>query len=92
MLKSIKERLGITRKFSNDRRRMNRLLKKNGIDFVWEELYDGYKWTFPKHPDWDIVIHSGSYSSKWGYFETMGIEEDCTPHPANEIITLLKGE
>lgn len=82
------------RKFSNDRRRLNRLLKKNGIAFKWHHLYNGYQWIFPesKYPDGDAVIHSGSYFSERGWFETMGIgpENDCIGRPAQELISLLR--
>ena len=61
--------MGITRKFSNDRRKLNRALKKSGIEFKWDYLYDGYQWTFPKLPG-DVAIHSGTYSAQHGYFES----------------------
>lgn len=68
-MEMIKKLFGITRKFSNDRRKLNRALKKAGIEFQWEELYDGYKWTFPKF-NGDVAIHGGTYGAKHGYFES----------------------
>lgn len=80
--------------YGNDRRRLNRLLKKAGIPFKWEYCWDGYKWTFPaceQWPDGDCVIHSGSYGHTHGMFETMGIgpECDCVARTAKELIELL---
>ena len=82
------------RKFSNDRRRLNRLLKKAGIAFRVEKCWDGYKWTFPdckQWPDGDCVIHWFSYGHTRGYFETMGIgpEDGCIARTADELIDLL---
>ena len=80
--------------YANDRRRLNRLLKKAGIPFEWETIWDGYKWTFPQsaYPNGDAVIHSFSYCNRQGYFETMGIgpEDDCVPRTAKELIELLR--
>ena len=80
--------------YANDRRRLNRLLKKAGIPFNYETLWDGYKWTFPQsaYPNGDAVIHSYSYCSRHGYFETMGIgpEVGCVPRTAKELIELLR--
>ena len=82
--------------YGNDRRRLNRLLKKAGIEFEWCQIYDGYKWIFPNsvYPDGDAIIHSGSYGHRRGNFETMGIgeEDDCVERTAKELIELLKGE
>lgn len=82
--------------YGNDRRRLNRLLKKAGINFEWHQIYDGYQWTFPNstYPTGDAIIHSGSYCHKQGMFETMGIgpEDDCVPRTAKELISILKGE
>lgn len=82
--------------YANDRRRLNRLLKKAGIPFKWEVIWDGYKWTFPQsaYPNGDAVIHSFSYYNRQGCFETMDIgpDSDCTPRTARELISLLKGE
>lgn len=82
--------------YANDRRRLNRLLKKNNIFFEWHPLYDGYQWTFPKsnYPDGDAIIHCGSYGNSHGNFETMGIgeEDDCIERTAQELIQILKGE
>ena len=79
--------------YGNDRRRLNRLLKKAGITFECKQLYDGYQWTFPNsaYPDGDAIIHSGSYGHMYGYFETMGIgpEDDCVERTAKELIELL---
>lgn len=77
--------MDITRKFSNDRRRLNRKLKKAGIEFEWHTLYDGYQWTFPTLPG-DIAIHSGTYSARWGYFESY-----CMPWD-NGDVTILTAE
>jgi len=80
--------------YANDKRRLNRLLKKAGIVFQCEHLYDGYKWTFPQsaYPNGDAVIHSFSYCNRQGCFETMGIgpEDDCIPRTAKELIELLR--
>ena len=89
-------RYGKKHGYGNDRRRLNRLLKKAGIAFEWHHLYDGYQWTFPKsvYPDGDAIIHFGSYGSSRGNFETMGIgeEDDCIERTAQELIAILKGE
>lgn len=80
--------------YANDRRRLNRLLKKAGIPFEWETIWDGYKWTFPQsaYPNGDAVIHYFSYGNRYGYFETMGIgpEVDCVARTAHELIELLR--
>lgn len=80
--------------YANDRRRLNRLLKKAGIVFQWEHLYDGYKWIFPQsqYPKGDAVIHYFSYGNRHGYFETLGIgpEVDCIARTAQELIELLR--
>lgn len=79
--------------YANDRRRLNRLLKKAGIVFEWHTIWDGYQWTFPQsaYPNGDAVIHSGSYYNRKGHFETKGIgpEDDCIPRTAKELIELL---
>lgn len=81
------------RNYANDRRRLNRKLKKAGIDFEWHHLYDGYQWTFPGsiYPYGDAVIHFGSYGHSRGHFETMAIgpEDDCIERTAEELIELL---
>ena len=80
--------------YANDRRRLNRLLKKAGIVFEWSSIWDGYKWIFPQsaYPNGDAVIHSGSYCNRQGYFETMDIgpEDDCMPRTAKELVELLR--
>ena len=80
--------------YANDRRRLNRLLKKAGIAFQWEHLYDGYKWIFPQsqYPDGDAVIHYFSYGNLLGYFETIriGPDPDCVPRTAKELVELLR--
>lgn len=81
------------RSYANDRRKLNRKLKKAGINFEWHHLYDGYQWTFPtsNYPDGDAIIHSGSYGCNRGHFETMAIgpEDDCVERTAKELIELL---
>lgn len=62
--------------YANDRRRFNRILKKAGIPFTCYPLYDGYKWEFPDYPSGDVIIHSGSYACKFGWFESMGFPWD----------------
>ena len=52
--------------YANDRRKLNRKLKKAGIKYHWEKLYDGYTWLFPKYPYGDAAIHSGTYGNKHG--------------------------
>jgi len=80
-------------RYANDRRRLNRKLKKAGIKFEWHHLYDGYQWTFPEspYPRGDAIIHFGSYGHHRGNFETMGIgpEDDCIERTADELIKLL---
>lgn len=66
---------GTTRSFANDRRKLNRALKRAGINFEYHRLYDGYQWTFA-YVDGDAIIHSGSHCNKSGYFETMGMPWD----------------
>lgn len=92
-MEELKKRYG-KKSYANDRRRLNRKLKKAGIEFEWHHLYDGYQWTFPqsKYPEGDAIIHSGSYCNKYGKFETMGIgpEDDCVPRNAHELIELLE--
>jgi hypothetical protein len=86
-------RYGKKHGYGNDRRRLNRLLKKAGISFEWHHLYDGYQWTFPNsaYPNGDAIIHFGSYGHNRGNFETMGIgpEDDCVERTAKELIELL---
>ena len=86
-------RYGKKHGYGNDRRRLNRLLKKAGISFEWHHLYDGYQWTFPNsaYPNGDAIIHFGSYGNNRGNFETMGIgpEDDCIERTAEELIELL---
>ena len=81
------------RSYANYRRKLNRRLKKAGIDFEWHHLYDGYQWTFPNsaYPQGDAIIHFGSYCNNRGYYETMGIgpENDCLPRTIDELIKLL---
>lgn len=80
--------------YANDRRRLNRKLKKAGYQFICKPLYDGYQWTFSEFSG-DIVIHWGSYGSRYGHFESMGMPwdgDDCTECTANEIIEWLKDE
>ena len=80
--------------YANDRRKLNRKLKKANIEYRWEKLYDGYKWYFSKYPNGDAIIHSGSYYNKSGCFETMGMpwdEDDVTVLTANELVNKLKG-
>lgn len=78
--------------YANDRRKLNRLLKRNGIDFSWSTIYDGYQWHFPSQPQGDAVIHQYSYGSKYGHFETMGCDwdnGDVTELTAQELIDRL---
>ncbi len=85
---------GSKKSYANDRRRLNRLLKKAGIVFKWEPIWDGYKWTFPQsaYPNGDAVIHNFSYWNDLGYFETLNIgpEKECTPRTARELVELLR--
>ena len=75
---------GNQRKYANDRRRLNRLLKKAGIEFEYHQhhlMQDGacraaYQWTFPKYPDADIIIGPFSYGGPMGAFESMGMPWD----------------
>ena len=81
--------------YANDRRRLNRKLKKAGIEYSWVHLYNGYQWTFPNYPNGDAAIHSGTYSNRRGYFETYCMpwdEDDVTVLTADELVTKLKGE
>lgn len=79
--------------YANYRRKLNRKLKKSGIDFEWHHLYDGYQWTFPNsaYPHGDAIIHFGSYGHTRGNFETMNIgpEDDCIERTIDELIELL---
>jgi len=91
----IRKLMGITRKFSNDRRKLNRALKKAGIEFTWDYLYDGYQWRFSTFRG-DVAIHSGTYGSRHGLFESYHMpwdEEDVTVLTCAEVIQhLTKGE
>ena len=81
--------------YANDRRKLNRKLKKAGIEFEWNYLFDGYKWTFPKFPNGDAVIHSTSYNSRYGHFETMGMPwdiDDVSVLTANQLIARMRVE
>ena len=78
--------------YANDRRRLNHKLKKAGIEFEWFFLYDGYTWHFPKFPGGDAAIHSGTYSNRYGYFETYQMpwdEGDVTVLSADELVAKL---
>ena len=79
--------------YANDRRRLNRLLKKANINFSYAPLYDGYRWEFPDaQPNGDAVIHNFSYGNKYGHFETMGCDwdlGDVTELTAHELISRL---
>ena len=80
--------------YANDRRKLNRKLKKAGIEYSWEKLYDGYAWRFPKFPGGDAAIHSGTYGNRCGCFETYRMpwdNGDVTVLYADELITKLKG-
>ena len=79
--------------YANDRRRLNRKLKKAGYQFTYHKIYDGYQWILNGFPNGDIIIHCGSYSNRYGHFESMGMpwdNGDCTECTANEIIEWLK--
>ena len=95
-MEMMKKLMGITSNFGNDRRRLNRKLKKAGIDFEWHVLYEGYQWTFPKYPGGDIAIHAGTYEARRGYFESYCMpwdKDDVTILSAEEAIQhLLKGK
>jgi len=80
--------------YANDRRKLNRKLKKAGIAYSWEKLYDGYTWRFPKFPDGDAAIHSGTYGNRQGYFETYRMpwdNGDVTVLSADKLIQKLRG-
>lgn len=79
--------------YANDRRKLNRKLKKAGIEFEWSFLYDGYTWTFPKFPGGDAAIHCGTYSNKSGRFETYQMpwdDGDVTVLSADELVKKIK--
>lgn len=83
------------RKYSNDRRKLNRKLKKAGIKFEWNYLYDGYQWHFPQFPAGDVIIHSFSHYSKDGCYESMGMpwdDDDVTTLTAKQLIEAMKEE
>jgi hypothetical protein len=80
--------------YANDRRKLNRKLKKAGIEYSWEKLYDGYAWRFPKFPGGDAAIHSGTYGNRCGCFETYRTpwdNGDVTVLSADELIKKLRG-
>lgn len=80
--------------YANDRRKLNRKLKKAGIEYSWEKLYDGYAWRFPKFPGGDAAIHSGTYGNRCGCFETYRMpwdNGDVTVLSADELIQKLRG-
>ena len=80
--------------YANDRRKLNRKLKKAGIEYSWEKLYDGYAWRFPKFPGGDAAIHSGTYGNRCGCFETYQMpwdNGDVTVLYADELIQKLRG-
>ena len=82
--KLMKDICGHQRTYANDRRRLNRLLKKAGIEFEYHQhhlMRDGvcraaYQWTFPQYPDGDIIIGPFSYGGARGLFESMGMPWD----------------
>lgn len=80
--------------YANDRRKLNRKLKKAGINFIWRHSFDGYQWLFPEFRG-DAIIHSFSYGNKQGYFETYGMpwdNGDVSMVSAKDLIKHLKGE
>ena len=80
--------------YANDRRKLNRKLKKAGIEYSWQKLYEGYAWLFPKFPGGDAAIHAGTYGNRSGYFETYQMpwdNGDVTVLSADELIEKLRG-
>lgn len=79
--------------YANDRRKLNRKLKKAGIEFEWIHSFDGYQWLFPQLPEGDAIIHSYSYGNKYGHFETYHMpwdDGDVTEMTADELVKTLK--
>ena len=85
-MEMMKKRFG-KKSYANDRRKLNRKLKKAGIAFEWHYLYDGYQWSFANYPDGDIAIHSGTYGNRQGHFESY-----CMPWDDGDVTELIWGE
>lgn len=96
--KMFKTLYGYNRKFSNDRRKLNRLLKKADIDFEWHphpimqrNITDAaYQWTFPKFPEGDVIIGPFSFGACMGCFESYGMPWDNQEEGYN--VTALKAK
>lgn len=56
--------------------KFNSELTKLNVEFNMEQLYDGYKWTFPNYPDGDVVLHYFSYGHECGMIESYGFPWD----------------
>ena len=87
MMELMKRLHGCTRKLGNDRRKLNHMLKKAGIEFEWHNLYDGYQWTFAQYPCGDVAIHGGTYGSHRGH-----VESYCMPWDDGDVTELTKIE